>query len=159
MAMLVCMTATLFSCSKDEEELSIESGIVGIWEVSSVEILVDGKSEDTFVKEMVEITNLSKAEIMELYDLGDDESEGNIEFRKDKKYFTEDEEGGYDERGTWRSGENKALILDLETYSVEFTVKSLKSNAAILSIVRTQNEEIEGKEYNVEMEQLIYLKK
>ncbi len=157
--MLMGMAMTLFSCSKDEEELGIETGIVGVWEVSSVEILVDGKTSDTFIKEMIQATNLSEAEIIELYDLGDEESEGNIEFRKDKKYFTEDEEGGYDERGTWRSGENKALILDLETYSVEFTVKSLKSNAAILSIMSNQTDEIEGKEYNVELEQLIYLKK
>ena len=38
MAMLMCMVATLFSCSKDEEEVTItEADVMGTWSVTSID--------------------------------------------------------------------------------------------------------------------------
>ena len=43
MAMLVCMVAALFSCSKDEEEITYtESNLIGSWTILNAEITIIG---------------------------------------------------------------------------------------------------------------------
>ena len=164
MAMLVCMAVALFSCSKDEEELGVEAGIVGKWEISSIEELVNGQSPDKFVEQMAQQLGISVEEFEDKY--GDfneyeDEVEGTIEY-KDDKTFCEHIEDDEKAKGTWSAGENRTLKMKYAgetTYEVTYDVKSLKSNNASLSISFTDTEEIGDEEMEIDFEVIIHLKR
>ena len=164
MTMLVCMAITLFSCSKDEEELGVEAGIVGKWEISSVEELVNGQSTEKFVEQMAKQLGISVEEFEDEY--GDfngfeDEVQGTFEFKDDKTYAEtiNDDEG----EGTWSAGENRTLEVKYKNeagYEIyTYDVKTLKSNRASLSLAGTDKEEFGGSEMDVHFEFIVHLKK
>ena len=158
MAMLVCMAVALFSCSKDEEEeLDIETGIVGNWESTSADLLINGMSIDEFAKQIAQISDSSEEDIKEEYGIG--ELKSTYEFTEDNN-FTETIEGEGTSKGTWKVGPNRMITL---TYSQghpsEFQVKSLKSNSATIVFVDTDSEMDNGQELDVKLEYYLYLKK
>ena len=168
MAMLVCMAVTLFSCSKDDEELGVEAGIVGKWEISSLEQLINGQSPSTFVEQMAKSLGISVEEFEEEY--GDfstfkAEVEGIMEFKDNKTFFQNIE--GQTSEGIWSAGEDRMLEMrykdeessEIETETHTYNVKSLTSNSAALSQKDIDAEEIGGKEMDVEFEFIIHLKK
>ena len=131
MAMLVCMAITMFSCSKDEEEdLAVEVGIIGQWEIESTETLINGQS----IAKIAEQAGMSEEEYKKSFGMAFDQ-EGEFNFMEDKKF--EGEYEGSDIAGTWKA-DGKTLILEYEDGDQrEFVVKSLKSTTGALSSIET----------------------
>lgn len=164
MAMLVCVAVATFSCSKDGEELGVEAGIVGKWEISSVEELIDGQSPEKFVEQMAQQLGITVEEFEEEY--GDfasfaNDVQGTLEF-KDDKTFTEvinDDE----ERGSWNAGSDRTLEMKYEDefgYQIyTLDVRTLKSNSASLSFSHTDEEEIGDSEMEINFEVILHLKR
>ena len=102
------MTAVLFSCSKDDEEISVEAGIIGTWTVASVDVEFDGKSFESYIDEIIaqleaqgaELTEDEKEEMkkgFEEFDMGSEvENEmvnTTIQFKEDNSVITTSEDG------------------------------------------------------------------
>lgn len=158
MAMLMCMAVALLSCSKDDEELGVEAGIVGKWEIASVDVLINGQDFSQYAEEMAKAMGITVEEFKD--DFGDEEInvKGNIEFKSDKS-FTAEFDGGKSS-GTWSAGDNRTLVMDYAGNSSDdvekYTVVSLKKSSASLSIVDN------GDEWNgegIKYEMILRLKK
>ena len=109
MAMLVCLTVTLFSCSKDEEEaVFAEADIMGSWTITQTE-----GDDDSF----------------NFY-----QKKTTFEFMEDSKYTANKKFNGveYSQEGTWELKDGKTLILTDEDGEEEmFIVQSLNGETAV----------------------------
>ena len=109
MAMLVCMVATLFSCSKDEEEAAFaEVDLMGAWTITQTE-----GDDDSF----------------NFY-----QKKTTFEFMSDSEYTADKQFNGieYSQEGTWELKDGKTLILtDKDDTEEIFNVQSLNSKTAV----------------------------
>ena len=157
MAMLVCLAIAMFSCSKDDEELGVEAGIVGEWEVVSNEQLINGKDALTFIEEFAEQTDQSVEDLKERFDYEEDDTEGVgaiIVFNSDNTFEEKDDDTS---KGTWRAGEDRTLIMQYKDefveYEITYGVKSLNSDNASLSLAYDETtEDLDGNEYELTFE-------
>ena len=164
MTMLVCMAVAMFSCSKDEEELGVEAGIVGKWEISSIENLVNGQSPDRFVTQMAQQLGISVEEFEEEYgdfDGFDEEVSEIFQFNEDQTYveIINDNKG----EGTWSAGVDRTLEVKYENAAgyetYVYDVKTLKSDRASLSLSGTDKERIGDSEMDINFEFIVHLKR
>lgn len=151
------MTAVLFSCSKDDEEISVEAGIVGTWTVASVDVEFDGKSFESYIDEIIaqleaqgaELTEDEKEEMrkgFEEFDMGSEvENEmvnTTIQFKEDNSVITTSEDGS--ENGTWSlSGNDLTVTFDNmpQTFEVHNMTKSQASLHSPYEIEMDSDEE------------------
>lgn len=152
MAMLGCMAAALFSCSKDEEEnFDVEVGIVGEWEIESSEMLINGQSYDAYIEQAAQQAGMSADDFKDSFGATLD-TEGNFHFMEDKK-FTGTIEGD-SMVGTWSANDKKLILEYGDGDDQEFIVKSLNSNKAILSI-----QDLEGITPELKIEILLHIER
>ena len=114
MAMLMCMAITMFSCSKDEEEtIFAEADIVGNWEITSSDYLVNGASFESGEGFTVGYEEGTEFSIMD-----------------DKSYTIASEEYTYEE-GNWTfEGKNTITIVDSNKETKKYEVRSLSKESA-----------------------------
>ena len=167
MAMLVCMAVTMFSCSKDDEELGVEAGIVGKWKVTSTETIVNGMSADAFIKQLAEQTGVSEEEVRNNdyldYENSNEDAGTIVEFSSDNSLIVKENDDEDNSEGTWRAGENRTVIMkftnEYGSSEITYDVKSLKSNTATLSIKEERVVEFMEEEFEIEDEYLIHMKR
>ncbi|MEM9671465.1 MAG: hypothetical protein ACFB15_22715 [Cyclobacteriaceae bacterium] len=168
-ALGLLLTFTLFSCSKEDEQLSTEVGIIGKWTVQSADLMIDGKSYESYVEESI---NQLKQQLGENYsDVMGDEIEDlfadfdpssefentTIEFLSDKTAIVTDEDGS--QNGTW-AADGKQLIVTFDNDTQEFTVRSLTSSEASLAMSSEFDDlDIEGMGIQNTLEVILNLKK
>ena len=156
-AMLVALVATLFSCSKDEEaEIDTEAGIIGKWEITSTQLLLNGQNPDNFAQ----VLGMTPEEFRKAYELdGIEVEDGSMEFMSDKRF---EAEGGYGEgKGTWSVDANKSLVMDYDGSDavITNTITSLTANSATLSTKDQRVTELAGNDFTVNIEYITNLKK
>jgi len=169
-ALGLLLTFTLLSCNKDDEQLSTEVGIIGKWTIESADVMINGKSFESFIDESIsqlknqlgdsysdEMAELMKEGFAEL-DFSEEFENTVIEFKEDKTAIITDEDGT--QEGTW-SADNKVLIVTIGNDDPQrFTVLSLTSSNASLSLdLATQGLEVEGLDASTPMEVVMNLKK
>lgn len=163
------LTATLFSCNKDDEQLSTEVGIIGKWTVQSADLLIDGKSYESYVEESINqlkqqlgnsYNDAMGDEIEDLFADFDPSSEfenTTIEFLSDKTAIVTDEDGS--QNGTWEAND-KQLIVTFDNETQKFTVRSLTGSEASLAMSSELDElEMEGMGVESVLEVILNLKK
>lgn len=151
------MTAVLFSCSKDDEEISVEAGIVGTWTVASVDVEFDGKSFESYLDDLIaqmeeqgaEFTEAEKEEMKKGFEEFNMESEvesemlnTTIQFREDNSVVTTDDDGSAP--GTWSlNGNDLTVTIDNEpqTFEVRNMTKSQASLRAPFDLEMDSDEE------------------
>ena len=136
MAMLVGLTVTMFSCSKDDEvAVFAEADIMGTWRISSSDLKLNGVSDDN---------------ISSWYEEG-----STIEIMEDKKYEISKDDRVYEE-GTWSfDGKSTLTLTDSSDDATPFQIKSLNKEAATL--YSYEEESLLG--FEIKSEQTINLKK
>ena len=161
MAMLMCMAITMFSCSKDEEEdLAVEVGIIGKWEIESTEMLINGQNIESFITQLAEQTGRSEEELKEEYSHEEEDGKGTFEFKSDKTFLGKKEDSSTASKGVWAAGENRSLIIQYEGQEeVTLTVTSLKSDKATLVFTYENIETFGDTEYKFTYERFTHLKK
>ncbi|MGB3589975.1 MAG: lipocalin family protein [Tunicatimonas sp.] len=141
--LVVCLAITLFSCNKDDEQLSTEVGIIGKWQIESADIIIDGKSYEDYIEESINElkqqlgSNYSEEmgdavrESLEEFDADSAFENTTIEFKSDKTVIVTDEDDSG--TGTWVA-DGKQLTINFEDESQKYTVRSLTNSRASLSI-------------------------
>ena len=116
MAMLVCMAVTLFSCSKDDEEVTYtKDDLVGTWKITSIETDVIGADGGTNIPSTLEY-----------------EENSVFVFSADDKYSVMSENAAtVYQAGNWKLEGGKKLVLK-EDSSKEFEILALNDESATL---------------------------
>lgn len=140
LAMLVCLTVAMFSCSKDEEEgVDIAAGIVGQWEIESTELLLAGTPVESYIEQTAQQSGLPvetiKATLGDALDL---DLQGNFHFTEDNKFTGT--LGKEEMEGTWATEGQNLILTDSKGVEQKFVVKSLKEDSAMLSQTSTQGD-------------------
>ncbi len=167
--LVVCLAITLFSCDKEDEQLSTEVGIVGKWQIESTDIMIDGKSYEAYIEESI---SELKQQLGDNYSetMGDairaslDEFDPNsafenttIEFKSDKTVIVTDEDGSG--TGTWVA-DGKQLTINFDDESQKYTVRSLTNSQASLAMDGGFDDiEIEDADLPMTTEMILNLKK
>ena len=168
-ALGLLLTATLFACNKDDEQLSTEVGIIGKWTVESADVMINGKSFESYVEESIsqlksqlgdsydeQMAELMKEGLSDL-DFSEEFENTTIEFKEDKTAIVTDDEGT--QEGTW-SVNDKTLIVTVDDVPQTFTVRSLtNSNASLSMNMEMEGFEVEGMDAATAMEVVMNLKK
>ena len=135
------LVTSLFSCNKDDEEISTEVGIIGVWTVQSADVTLDGKSLDSYIEETInqmksqfgeqysDEMGVAIAESFESFDMTSGFEGNTIEFKSENNIVVVTDEDGSEE-GTWSlSGNNLTVTFDgvPETFEVRNMTKSSAS--------------------------------
>jgi len=138
--LVLFLAITSFSCSKDDEEIATEVGVIGVWTVQSADITLDGKSLTSYIEESInqmksqlgqqysDEMGEAFAESFESFDMSG-EFEGNtIEFKSENNVVIVTDEDGSEE-GTW-SLSDKLITVTIDGDSQTFEVRSMTSSTA-----------------------------
>lgn len=159
------VTVTLFSCNKDDEEISVEAGIVGTWAVESTDVTLDGKSLEAYVEEAIaqlkdqmgenysDEMGTQFEEMFTSFDMSEEMEGIIITFAEDKTVTVTD--NNIVENGTWSVSGNTLTVTidDPQT----FEVRSITSSRAALYSSFDETEFDQSS--SIKIESIINLKK
>ena len=162
------LVTSLFSCNKDDEEISTEVGIIGVWTVQSADVTLDGKSLDSYIEETInqmksqfgeqysDEMGVAIAESFESFDMTSGFEGNTIEFKSENNIVVVTDEDGSEE-GTW-SVSDKLVTVTVDGDSQTFEVRSLTSSSAAFVLAFDEMEDMQM-ESPIKVEVIMNMKK
>ncbi|MEQ9440325.1 MAG: hypothetical protein RIG62_14825 [Cyclobacteriaceae bacterium] len=128
--------ALLVSCSKDDDEINPETGIVGTWRLTDGEYTIDDLSIRDFYEKLyndagveVKEDELDQLEAVTLQNLGGVFDDGTtFEFQDDGVIIIDGPDDDDDGQGTWDIQNNQTLVIGGGTDGIEFTITNLTNS-------------------------------